>query len=152
METYRHKQFSPWPLAALGLFLLRKRKRRGSLLALALALLTTQLATLTTRVDEHGVSWNFGLSLPSGEIPIDDIAGVEMTQTGFLEGFGIHWTPRHGWLWKVSGREAVTIRKKNGNIITLGSDDAAGLYAAIIALMSGVERALPNTTGPAARS
>jgi hypothetical protein len=129
MEIYRHKQFSPWPLLALG-FLMRK-KRRGSVLAAGLALLTTQLFTLTTRVDERGVSWNFGLSLPIGHIPFDEIADVRMTQTGFLEGFGISWTPRHGWLWKVSGRDAVTIRKKNGGIITLGSDDAAGLYAAI---------------------
>lgn len=54
-----------------------------------------------------------------------------MTQTEFWEGFGIHWTPQRGWLWKVSGRDAVTIRKKNGGMITLGSDDAAGLYDAI---------------------
>ena len=136
MEIYRHKQFSPWPLLALGLFFLPRIKRRTSLLAAALALLAMQCASLTTRVDERGVSWNFGLSLPIGEIPFEDIAGVQMTQTGFLQGFGIHWTPRYGWVWNVSGRNAVTIRKKNGAMITLGSDDAAGLYAAINARMA----------------
>jgi hypothetical protein len=135
METYRHKQFSPWPLALAGLFLLRKKKRR-SLLALGLALFATQFSALTTRVDERGVSWNFGLSLPTGEIPFDEIAQIQMTQTAALEGFGIHWTPRLGWLWKVSGRDAVTIRKKNGGTITLGSNDAPGLYAAINARMA----------------
>jgi hypothetical protein len=136
METYRHKQFSPWPLLAFALFFLRRKKRPSSLLALGLALLTMQFCALTTRVDERGVSWNFGLSLPIGEIPFDQIAGVQMTQTGFWEGFGIHWTPRHGWLWNAGGRDAVSIRKKNGAIITLGSDDAAGLYSAINTHMS----------------
>lgn len=132
METYRHKQFSLWPLLAIGIFaLLRRKKPRSSFLALGVALLTMQLSALTTRVDERGVSWNSGLSLPSGEIPFDEIADVRMTQTEFWEGFGIHWMPQRGWLWKVSGRDAVTIRKKNGGMITLGSDDAAGLYDAI---------------------
>jgi hypothetical protein len=135
METYRHKQFSPWPLLALGFFLGRRKNRRGSVPASGLALLMTQAFTLTTRVDERGVSWNFGLSLPIGEIPFDEIAEVRMTQTGLLEGFGISWTPRLGWLWKVSGRDAVTIRKKNGAMVTLGSDDAVGLHAAINAGM-----------------
>jgi hypothetical protein len=132
MEIYRHKQVSMWPLLLLGVVaLFSKKKPRRSLLTLCLALLTMQLFALKTRVDERGVSWNFGLSLPIGEIPFDEITDVQMTQTGMLEGFGIHWTPRLGWLWKVSGRDAVMIRKKNGGIITLGSDDAAGLYAAI---------------------
>jgi hypothetical protein len=140
IQTYRHKQFSPWPLLAFGLFFLRKKKGRGALLSLAVAVLTMQFCALATRVDEHGVSWNFGLSLPLGEIPFDQIAGVEMTQTRFWEGFGIHWTPRHGWLWNVGGRDAVTIRKKDGGIVTLGSDDAAGLYAAITTHMSRAQR------------
>lgn len=136
MDTYRHKQFSLWPLLMLAFFLLRKRKPRSAVLALGIALFMMHISALSTRVDEHGVSWNFGLSLPLGEIPFDEIADVRMTETGFLEGFGIHWTPRHGWLWKVSGRDAVMIRKKNGGIVTIGSNDAAGLYASINARMT----------------
>lgn len=138
--NYSHKQYSPWPLLASGLFFLRKNKRR-SFLAVGLALLATQVCSLTIRVDERGVSWNFGFSLPTGHIPFDDIADVQVTQTGFLSGMGVRWTPQHGWLWQVSGRDAVMIRKKDRSIITLGTNDATGLYNAIASGMRG-ERAL----------
>ncbi len=137
MHTYEHKQISPWPQAALGAFILL-RKRRPSLLGLGLALLAMQGSALKTRVDGRGVSWNFGLSLPLFEIPFDDIADVYMTETAPWQGFGVNWTPQHGWLWKISGRDAVTIRKKNGGIVTLGSDDAAGLFGAITSRASRV--------------
>jgi hypothetical protein len=132
MDTYEHKQFSPWPLLALGFFAFsRMKKRRSSVPALGLALFALQFCVLTTRVDEHSVSWNFGVGFPSGQIRLDDIADAHRTKTGLLEGFGIHWTLPHGWLWNAGGRDAVLIRKKSGGIITLGSDDAAALYEAI---------------------
>jgi hypothetical protein len=56
-----------------------------------------------------------------------------------MEGFGVHWTFRHGWLWNVAGSDAVMIRKRNGKAVTLGTDDAQGLYNAI---QAGLRKAL----------
>jgi len=115
MQNYEHKQVSPWPLAALAFT----------------ALICACFSALRTRVDEHGVSWEFGLGFPRGSLRFDDIEAVALTKTTLAEGYGIHLTRRHGWLWNAAGRDAVTIRKRDGGAITLGSDDAFGLYEAI---------------------
>jgi hypothetical protein len=65
-------------------------------------MLAMQLGSMTTHVDDRGVSWNLGLSLPLFAIPFGDIAGVKIMRTD-------------SW----------------GGAVTLGTDDAPGLYAAI---------------------
>jgi hypothetical protein len=139
MQTYEHKQFSPLALLSLvpaGIAFARygfqgpRRNARLAALA-ATGVCSIPFTKLTTRVDERGVSWAFGFGFPRGSISFDDIAAVQMTQTRMMEGFGIHWTLRHGWLWNVAGWDAVMIRKTNGRAVTLGSDDAQGLYDAI---------------------
>jgi hypothetical protein len=143
MQAYEHRQFSPWPLAVAGLYGVtvaarkasKRKRRRPNAASVGLALCTLAFCVLNTRVDESGVFWSFGFGFPSGSIPLDDIAHAELTKTKFWEGFGIHWTPAHGWLWNAAGHDAVTIRKRSGGVITIGTDDAAGLYAAISATL-----------------
>jgi len=120
MQTYEHKQISPWPLAIVAFT----------------AAVAACFSTLRTRVDETGVSWEFGLGFPRGSLRFDEIEAVSLTKTTRGEGYGIHFTGRHGWLWNASGRDAVMIRKRNGAAITLGSDDALGLYEAIRSRLS----------------
>lgn len=105
MPTYEHRQFSP------GLLLV--------------------LAVVGYRVDARGVSWSFTAGIPGGVIPFEDIADALITTTRFWEGWGIHWTIIHGWLWNVAGFQGVLIRKRNGRVVTLGTDDPQGLYDAI---------------------
>ena len=144
MENYEHRQFSALallglvpPVIAFARYGLGSSRQTKRLVALAAAgLCSIPFTTLTTRVDERGVSWGFGLGFPGGSIPFEDIVSVHITQTRMMEGFGIHWTFRHGWLWNVAGWNAVMIRKRNGKVITLGTDDAQGLYDAIRARLS----------------
>jgi hypothetical protein len=136
-NNYDHRQLAPWPLAVLGFFVVRRLLKRGKKrkivggLTLGFALFMLQFCMLSTRVDESGVSWAFGLGFPNGFIPLSDITGAELTTTQRWEGWGIHWSPQHGWIWNIAGRSAVTIRKRLGQDITLGTDDASGLYNAI---------------------
>jgi hypothetical protein len=86
---------------------------------------------LTIRVDADAVTWHFGWGWPSSAISMREIERAEVTQTNLLEGWGIHWTIWHGWLWNVGGFQAVEIFKRNGSGVTLGSDDPQGLFQAI---------------------
>jgi len=87
---------------------------------------------LNTRVDASGVSWKFLLGWPNWHVSLSDIDTVEVTTTNFwLEGYGIHWTIWHGWLWNVSGYGAVIIRTRRGGRITIGTNDPQGFYQAI---------------------
>jgi hypothetical protein len=86
---------------------------------------------LTIRVDADAMTWHFGWGWPSSAISMREIERAEVTQTNLLEGWGIHWTIWHGWLWNVGGFQAVEIFKRNGSGVTLGSDDPQGLFQAI---------------------
>jgi hypothetical protein len=86
---------------------------------------------LTIVVDAHGVRWHFGWGWPGGAIAMADIARAAITQTNLLEGWGIHWTIWHGWLWNAGGFQAVEIFKHDGGGVTLGTDDPQGLAQAI---------------------
>lgn len=139
MPSYEHKQWSPWVLpvlAAIFYALLRSgivwpdaAGRIGAFAAVAA--MVVAFIHLTTRVDPSRVSWSFTLGIPSGSIPFTDIADVQITKMHFWEGYGIHWTILHGWLWNVSGFQGVMIRKRSGRVVTLGTDDPQGLYEAI---------------------
>lgn len=139
MPTYEHRQLSPWlflVVALIGFALLRYGSGPAHLIAFAVAVaICATFIQLATRVDPRGLSWAFTLGVPGGAIPFADIADVQITRTYWWEGFGIHWTFFHGWLWNVSGYQGVMIRKRDGRVITLGTDDPQGLCDAIAAHM-----------------
>lgn len=142
MERYEHQQHSTWmywiAIAVLGMFVLLSRADPAAGLGLAIASIVVAasiaiFSRLTTRVDADAVSWFFGWGWPAGSIPLADIQSVEGTETNLVEGWGIHWTIWHGWLWNVGGFQAVEMIKRDGSRITLGTDDPQGLYDAIVA-------------------
>jgi hypothetical protein len=145
MPMYEHRQASPWMIAPLTAFavlvvvfaLLGRTPYSSALLLLAVTAVAGSLIVLSTRVDSNAVSWSFTFGIPSGTIPLADIAEAQITKTNFFEGFGVHWTFTHGWLWNVWGFSAVMIRKRDGGIVTLGTDDAQGLYEAIARAREG---------------
>jgi hypothetical protein len=55
-----------------------------------------------------------------------DIQKVEVGRTLLLDGWGIHWSLRGGWLWNLWGRDCVGIHRRKGKL-RIGTDDAAGL-------------------------
>ncbi len=89
------------------------------------------MCRLRTTVDERFVSWSFTVGFPAGNIAVSDIESAAATRTNVLEGWGIHWTFFHGWLWNVSGFQAVEIRYGGGKRVTLGTDDPQGLVDAV---------------------
>jgi hypothetical protein len=55
---------------------------------------------------------------------------IEVTRTRVIEGRGIHLTSR-GWLYNVSGFQAVEIHLKRGKRFLLGSDEPEKLVMAL---------------------
>jgi len=52
-----------------------------------------------------------------------------------VDGWGVHLTPC-GWLYNVSGLDAVAITLRDGRKFALGTDDPHGLLAALRAAIS----------------
>jgi hypothetical protein len=141
MDRYEHKQVAYWLYwFAIGfiIFFMMLSAAFGSPyvasgLSLFVAAIIFAFSRLNTSVDANGVSWAFGWGWPAGHIALPEIASVEITTTNLFEGWGIHWTIWHGWLWNVSGFRAVELTKRDGSRVTLGTDDPEGLYDAVVA-------------------
>ncbi|HSB77496.1 MAG TPA: hypothetical protein VLM91_01815 [Candidatus Methylomirabilis sp.] len=92
-------------------------------------------SSLTVRITDRALRWEFGFGLLRKEIPLAEIEGAEVTETTFLQGWGIHHTSR-GWLYNVSGFQAVVVRLKNGKTFLLGTDEPERLRAALLKVLS----------------
>lgn len=58
-----------------------------------------------------------------------DIREVEVGRTLVLDGWGIHYSLRGGWVWNLWGRDCVVLHLKGKGILRIGTDDAEGLAA-----------------------
>jgi hypothetical protein len=85
---------------------------------------------LTITLDSENLRACFGTRLICNRVRLAEIAACELIRIRWWYGWGIHLTP-YGWLYNVSGLNAVAIRLRDGRRFALGTDDAEGLIAAI---------------------
>ena len=85
---------------------------------------------LTIKIDGESLEASFATGLIRKKVPLAEIAEFEPVRISWWHGWGIHLTP-YGWLYNVSGLDAVAIRLRSGQKFALGTDDADGLTAAI---------------------
>jgi hypothetical protein len=55
-----------------------------------------------------------------------EIEKVEVGRTLLLDGWGIHYSLRGGWVWNLWGRDCVVVHLKKG-VLRIGTDDAENL-------------------------
>jgi hypothetical protein len=80
-------------------------------------------------VEDEGdkLAVRFGpLPLFATRIPYAEIESFEVGKTIWIEGWGIHFSVRGGWVWNLWGWDCVLIRRKGGTI-RVGTNDAEGL-------------------------
>jgi hypothetical protein len=85
---------------------------------------------LTIKIDGESLEASFATGLIRKKVPLAEIADCEPVRIRWWYGWGIHLTP-NGWLYNVSGLDAVAIKLRSGRKFALGTDDADGLTAAI---------------------
>jgi hypothetical protein len=88
-------------------------------------------SSLTIQIAGRTLRWHFGPGIFRKEVPLSEILGAEVTETRLIHGWGIHHTPR-GWLYNVSGFQAVVVRLRSGKQLLLGTDEPERLRAAIL--------------------
>jgi hypothetical protein len=136
MNTYRHTQCSTSIIVlmlalsalfiALGIWVLRPL-----LVAVPILLVSGWLFhSLTIEIEDGELRWRFGPGLIHKRVPLSEITSARRVRTNVLEGWGIHIS-RFGWLYNVSGFDAVAITLKNGKRFALGTDEPQALLAAI---------------------
>lgn len=86
--------------------------------------------SLTIEVGPNTLSLWFGPGFPRKTISLSDIQECRMVRNPWYYGWGIHRTPR-GWLYNISGFDAVELDLKTGKRIRIGTDEPDALCSAI---------------------
>lgn len=92
------------------------------IIVLIVAFVFANFYQLTVRVDESQIHAIFGIGLFRKKFLLESIESVEQVKNKWWYGFGIRYTP-HGWLYNVSGLDAVELRLKNGKKVRIGTDE-----------------------------
>ncbi len=136
--SYNHDQFGTLVVLSLGPFAvimsiilafagLSTAAGVVWLVALILLVLFYRLSVEVTR--EH-LRFRFGIGLIGRTFSIADIAAARAVRNKWYYGWGIRLTPR-GWLYNVSGFDAVEIEMRSGKSYRIGTDEPAELTAAL---------------------
>jgi hypothetical protein len=138
MKTYQHTQFG-WVTAlttgAVGLAILLNaafapHPAYSPLVGAGLLLVGALFSTLTIAIEDGLLRASFGPGLIQKKVRLAEIASVRPIPVRWWYGWGIRLTP-HGWLYNVSGWEAVEITLRDGRRFCLGTDEPENLQKAI---------------------
>ena len=86
--------------------------------------------SLTVEVARGYLRFRFGVGLIHRQFRLKEIVSAEKVRNRWFYGWGIKLTP-HGWLFSVSGFDAIQIKLKNGRQYRIGTDDPERLLAAV---------------------
>lgn len=86
--------------------------------------------SLTVRVDRKTIRLWFGPGLIRKTIALSDVVDSRPVRNSPLCGWGIRYIG-NGWLYNISGLDAVEMSLKTGRRIRIGTDDPDGLHRAI---------------------
>ena len=105
-------------------------------LALVLGIVLALCHSLTVRVSRSEIALSFGVGLIRKQFPIGDISSASIVQNRWYNGFGIRKI-RGGWLYNVSGFDAIEIQLKNERKYRIGTDQPKKLLAAVESALAG---------------
>ena len=146
--VYRHRQSPLWFILMIFLLILimplliviltRVTKDSDSVVAYISAcflipfglILLGLFYGLTVEVNRDMVRLYFGFGIIHRSILREHIATVTQVSNRWWYGFGIHLTP-HGWMWNISGLDAVELAYHNGKKFRIGTDEPEALLEAL---------------------
>lgn len=102
----------------------------GPGLALGLTAGAVLFSSLTVQVTEEELRFYFGPGFWDQRISLDDIQEVEVVHNPLYYGWGIRYTAP-GWLYNVSGRQAVELDVHGKAPIRIGTDEPDSLKRAL---------------------
>ena len=131
---YRHTQFGGTTLVVLGVSValaiaVNETSARGAAtLGLQLVLLAciALFYCLRVEVDDRFVTVRFGVGVIRRHFPLADIVSVRTVRNRWYHGWGIRRI-RRGWMFNVSGLDAVEITTSGGKNYRIGTDEPGAL-------------------------
>ena len=138
MVRYKHTQVGWVTLTAIGAGLvvvgltLPNAGESWIPLAVFVVLVVAMVAysSLTVTITDDTLEVRYGPGLIRRRYPLVDIRLSRIVRNPFYYGWGTRMTP-HGWLFNVSGFEAVEVEFKTGKKIRAGTNEPQALDSAI---------------------
>lgn len=116
-------------LSVVGLSLSGKALLGGAFGALFL-LCAALFGWLRTEVDADEIRLTLGVGLLRRRMARKEITEARRVRNAWYYGWGIRKI-RNGWMWNVSGLDAVELLRGGGRAFRIGTDDPEGLLAAL---------------------
>ena len=138
MTTYRHTQFgtviiaiylAAMPLAILPSWLAGAPGISWIILGVS-AVVLALFYKLTVEINAEHLQIRFGIGLIRKRFLLDQINAGQPVKNSWYNGWGIRLTS-HGWLYNVSGLEAVELKMKTGKTCRIGTDESQVLATAL---------------------
>jgi hypothetical protein len=131
---YKHRQIG-WLMVAiflpvvlgLGIWLVFYPLLPAAITAIILLIVLYLFSSLTIEADNQRLSFYFSLGLFGKKIRYSDIQSIQKVRNPWYLGWGIHWFGK-GWLYNVSGFDAIELVLRSGNAIRIGTDEPDKLY------------------------
>jgi len=86
--------------------------------------------SLTVEVSRDFIALRFGVGIIRKRFPVPDVQSAAIVRNRWYYGWGVKYTP-HGWLYNVSGLDAIELQFRNGRKCRIGTDEPVELLAAI---------------------
>lgn len=142
-RIYRHTQVGTLILALVGIIFLPMaiffKGPPGVLALLFILFLGVGLlfGTLTVEVDSNAVTCWFGLGLIRRKIDLREVRDVQAVRNRWYYGWGVRYIG-NGWMFNVSGLDAVELLLDSGKRFRIGTDQPEALRNAIRRAAAGV--------------
>ena len=136
--AYRHYQSPRWFMliaapvfSCIILFLVTTGSFSIAWIVILIGLIVgTLFWGLTVEVNKDIIRLSFGFGIIHRSIPRERIATVTQVRNRWWYRLGIKWTP-HGWMWSISGLDAVELTYHNGKKFRIGTDEPEALLEAL---------------------
>ena len=116
-----------WDVAVVGTI-------ATSSVSLVLVICFVLFHSLTVKVTQDVISLKFGSGPIGKQFAVSDVESAKVVTNRWYYGWGIKMIP-HGWLFNVSGFDAVEIQLQNGRKYRIGTDEPDELCSAIEAVI-----------------
>lgn len=152
VEQYKHTQFGTVIAVGLALaialetvvFATLSKSDHSQTVALGIITAVTLLLILcialfyklTVEVTDTNFKFTFGIGLIRKQIPLAEISTAKPVKNRLWHGWGIHRYSR-GWLYNVSGFDAVEVILKSGRQLRIGTDEPEKLCRSIEGRLTG---------------
>jgi glycerol uptake facilitator-like aquaporin len=147
--TYKHTQTGWLTLAVCGALLIilgivsaHMPEPRARLVPLyfgvpIMLIVMVLFGSLTVTVNDADVTVQFGPGIIRKKISLADVESCKPVRNQWWWGWGIKLIPG-GWLYNVSGLDAVELKMKTGRVFRIGTDEATRLAEFIQAKLSKI--------------